>query len=537
VLESLSISTLVLLPAWKETLPTSFASYFMNYTIGWPAVGAIITNSTLLVLLVLLIDLLSREHKLRSKYSTLILMMITFCLVYNSIRLMLMENFLFFHFGIMAANLGWALFLLVYSSPIVAIYIFGLIKPNKLRYIIRKILLMISPLFFIFVFQTSKSLIKSNSAQKPSNNNIMTHQLPIRKSKIALVFIFDELDQTRVFDERETKYNLSTLDNIKSIATFCTRAYPPTAWTATSIPSIFTGRIINKTVPTRNHDLLLHQNGEFNKISLWSEIQDFPLILNKNGYKSLFINHYHNFSEEYLNNRPLFKNIRHPYYKSWNKAQNWYKTYFSSLKRQWQSIPEALPGIPHKLERFLKWEDNSTDGATETYNNALIETNLAIKQKSADLIVVHWSIPHGPAIFDLNKNNLSFKPLRDKSNLDNLPLVDKTLAEIQRTLQSEGLWDESLLIITSDHWQRRASDPNAKSVRNISQIPFSTRRVPLIIKFPYQTIGTTRMKPINTASVYDLICAHFSDQPFTKESFIEWVPQLSPYGFYENGVQ
>lgn len=534
-LQAISISTLLLTPAWKEILPGSSASYYMNVTAGPPATLAIITNTMLFSAIIILVDALYKSKQNQNNFLDIIFIVSTFCLTYNSIRLIFSEITIYLHFPIMITNLGWILFAVIYALPIIAVSAIAIKKTKHIHNILLTILTIISPLFFILLFQIISK--PNNTAHHLENTLLEKANKSQKPPKIALVFIFDEFDQTRTFDKRDTKYNLKSIDNLKSTSTFCDRAYPPTAWTATSIPSMFTGKIIKKSVPMPNRDLKLIQNDGIKTATPWSMNIDFPLILSNRGYKTLFINHYHNFSQQYFTRRPLFKNIRHPYYDSWRNAETWYSSFPSSLMRQWASIPESLPGIPRKLERIIGWEDSSVDGATKTYQNALDQTISSIKNHSADLIVVHWSIPHGPAIFDNIKNEISKKPMRDRSNLDNLPLVDRTIAKIRKTLESEGLWNDSLLIVTSDHWQRKASDLSAKTNDVNSSIPHATKRVPLIIKFPGQRVGNVRTKPINTASLFEIVCANFSEQPLTEYSFIEWSPQLQPLGYYESGVQ
>lgn len=535
ILQAISISTFLLTPAWKELLPGSSASYYMNVTAGPSAALAIITNTILFSTIIMLFDRFYKNKQNQNNYLDIIFIILTFCTFYNSTRLILSEITIYLHFPIMITNLGWIPFVIIYSLPIIAVSAIAVKKTEYIHNVLLTTLTITSPLFFILLFKITYKPNETTHHLERVGQKKEYKSLPPPKN--ALVFIFDELDQTRTFDQRDAKYNLKSMDSLKSTSTFCDQAYPPTAWTATSIPSMFTGKIIKKSIPTPNRDLKLVQGNNNETSTLWSINIDFPLILNDQGYKTLFINHYHNFSKQYFTRRPLFKNIRHPYYDSWRDAETWYRSFPSSLMRQWASIPESLPGIPRKLERIIGWEDSSVNGATKTYQNALNQTILSIKNRSADLIVVHWSIPHGPAIFDNIQNKTSETPLLDRSNLDNLPLVDITISKIQKTLESEGLWNDSLLIVTSDHWQRKASDLSAKKNNVNPSIPHATKRVPLIIKFPGQRVGNVRTKPINTASIFEIICAHFSERPLTEHSFIEWSPQLYPIGYYESGVQ
>jgi arylsulfatase A-like enzyme len=64
-------------------------------------------------------------------------------------------------------------------------------------------------------------------------------------------------------------------------------------------------------------------------------------------------------------------------------------------------------------------------------------------------------------------------------------LVDQTVGDIRRTLESMQAWDQTLIILTSDHWQRDYAGDH------LPPLPEKTSteqglRIPLLVKFPGQ---------------------------------------------------
>jgi len=102
--------------------------------------------------------------------------------------------------------------------------------------------------------------------------------------------------------------------------------------------------------------------------------------------------------------------------------------------------------------------------------------------------MVHWPVPHGPWV--LNEDGSYHGPFK-RSRLKATPAeyqrhlayVDLLVGEAMAGLDSVGLLDRALLIVTSDHsWK---SDPDTA----IRSAPEARIWVPLIVKLPYQTVG------------------------------------------------
>jgi phosphoglycerol transferase MdoB-like AlkP superfamily enzyme len=126
----------------------------------------------------------------------------------------------------------------------------------------------------------------------------------------------------------------------------------------------------------------------------------------------------------------------------------------------------------------LEWPFPSADApGWHTFSKRLVNEALAdmdAEQAQGRLYIVHLMVPHHPNAFDENGNALSTAgPYRPQAMY-----ADKLLGRFIDKLQDEGLFDESVVIATSDHGPRTVT-PSA------TVVPLATTpRVPLIIHAP-----------------------------------------------------
>jgi hypothetical protein len=112
----------------------------------------------------------------------------------------------------------------------------------------------------------------------------------------------------------------------------------------------------------------------------------------------------------------------------------------------------------------------------------------------------HWNIPHDPFIYDadgqmLNRieltKNLITKPDRKLKYQQQLIGTDRILGQLIEALKNSGTYDESLIIVTSDH--------------NIKGYGFNMKQIPLLIKKPYQEISNIIESKVTTLNLLNFI--------------------------------
>jgi hypothetical protein len=124
-----------------------------------------------------------------------------------------------------------------------------------------------------------------------------------------------------------------------------------------------------------------------------------------------------------------------------------------------------------------------------------------LRNPDLDVVFIHWPIPHPPGVSWPGRH----APL--PGYLDNLELTDRIVGEVRQTLEDRGLWDRTLLMITSDHSLRpdlwnssgllTAEDQAAAGQHQHPLVPF-------LLKMPGQKHGIAFDRPIPLSTAADL---------------------------------
>lgn len=109
--------------------------------------------------------------------------------------------------------------------------------------------------------------------------------------------------------------------------------------------------------------------------------------------------------------------------------------------------------------------------------------------------------------------------------LDNVAYLDTLWKEIERVLQLKDDWQDSLIVLMSDHaWTTDPDAPFPKEYTDFEAddlLEFShTRHVPLIIKHPRQTEGRIFKQPVSLWDLHHIMSAYIHDPLHTQE--VEW---------------
>ncbi|HSB54950.1 MAG TPA: sulfatase-like hydrolase/transferase [Gemmatimonadales bacterium] len=111
--------------------------------------------------------------------------------------------------------------------------------------------------------------------------------------------------------------------------------------------------------------------------------------------------------------------------------------------------------------------------------------NSLVKEPDNTFLVLHLPLPHAPFVFNADG---SFRGRYKGTRLSedtagynrHLRYTDRVLGEIMDTLERAGRFDQSLIVVTSDHSWRR--EPDSALVK----LPDAGLRVPLLVKWPGQ---------------------------------------------------
>jgi len=156
------------------------------------------------------------------------------------------------------------------------------------------------------------------------------------------------------------------------------------------------------------------------------------------------------------------------------------------------------------------------------------------------LIMVHYPIPHPPGIYDRYNDGFSFNST--SGYLDNLALADRVVKQLRQRMVDAGTWEDTTLLITSDHRMRvdrvwkdhpiwkpsfTKEDPLVSNLR-------SDKRVPFILKLAGESEGVVYEPAFNAVLSHDLILAILSGDVSEGADGVEWLDRhrsiaKSPY--------
>jgi len=141
-----------------------------------------------------------------------------------------------------------------------------------------------------------------------------------------------------------------------------------------------------------------------------------------------------------------------------------------------------------------------------------------------DLIFVHSPAPHPPGIYDRVTNQFSLQSRN--GYIDNLKLVDRTVGDLRNAMERSGIWDQTTVIISADHWWR---------TEMWSRGPFWTRedaivsgdkmdhRIPFLVKLAGQREQLTYPAGFNTVITHDLVLALMSGEVASPSGVASWL--------------
>ena len=128
----------------------------------------------------------------------------------------------------------------------------------------------------------------------------------------------------------------------------------------------------------------------------------------------------------------------------------------------------------------------------------------------------HWNIPHDPYIYDAEgqmldrielTKNLITKPDRRLKYQHQLIGTDRILGQLIEALKNSGTYDESLIIVTSDH--------------NIKGFGFDMKHIPLLIKRPYQKRSQILKSKVTTYNLLNFI-KYFIEEEKCENTILEY---------------
>jgi len=313
-------------------------------------------------------------------------------------------------------------------------------------------------------------------------------------------FICDEWDYRLTFVDRDRTLALPEIDRLRRDAIFAENAFPPGPETPVSIPGYYTGRLVSEVEYQGPRQLGVKFQGESGLLP-WSAQPNYFARARDLGFDTALVEWFH----------PTCRVLDSLTFCRW-----W------EMAMQHNSMGHGFGQILRNQARSL-FESNlfsifgralTHDQQTETYEAILRAGEAVVNQTDYGFTVVHLPIPHAPNAYDRRTGlfTLGNSPIR--GYVDSLALLDRTIGEIRRSMESAGTWEQTTVLFTSDHAYREAESLDGKS----------DPRIPYLLKVASQEGGgVVYVQPFNAVLTGDLLLAVLRGQVQSASEVAGWL--------------
>jgi len=332
---------------------------------------------------------------------------------------------------------AWTVLLLVPVLAAVRLGVYG--KPDWYRGL-RTLLVVLSPLI---VLLSGNLLYQSYGPSSVMAAPALAGPVGAKAAGRVVWIVFDELDSRLAFEARPSGIEMPEFDRLRNEGFFAAKTKPPAWDTPESMATYILGRKVLK----------------FSAKPLYATVEGAGAI-DLRGAATIFSQARESGADTYLTGwylpycqmlapvltacvQPTPASIRPTGF-----AESFAAQWKAQLTEHWLAIrfdPQAQKRVP-----WFGWGER-------------VEQNLAYRQmmeaavmmaagEGSRLVFLHFPIPHPLGIYDRRKNELNLDTRNN--SLDNLELVDRTVGGIRRALEDNHLWDQTNLIVTSDHPMR-----------------------------------------------------------------------------------
>jgi hypothetical protein len=394
------------------------------------------------------------------------------------------------------------------------------------------IVLILSPFAIVTFSQAALPFVKSGPANAAARNKSVADTGNNKRPATRILWvIFDELDYRAAFAARPSTVELPELDRLAAESIMATNAYPPAIVTMRSIPALITGRLVADARASNYNELAVTYDGAVEPVG-WSRQPNIFSSAREIGVRSAVVGWYHPYCRVIGGDltRCLFTGLVYE-----NEMEGRNQRVSQSMLKHFLMVGLTAPVISHVLPKSLKSDlkvDLKFNHKSDKWKFAYVESMKRITQEGAavatddtlSLIMLHFPAPHFPYIYDRRKGDFTFEGGRNY--FDNLELVDRTLGDLRRAMERAELWDDTVVLVSSDHWwkfdQWQAVQPLTEEERAATSAG-ADYRVPFIFKLKRQRESVVYQPSFNTVLSQDLLLALLRGELSTPSDVTAWL--------------
>lgn len=516
---SLSLANICFVKVWGKVL-SGAGAYFNEFPIAFAGViGDVLLLATVFFVAITFVRRSRKPALLATARGVFLLAVLT---ALNGIAQLLVTLSAVNFSLLLGRNLAWFT-----GIGLTALLVLAAIRQrNRVIRLAPRVILALLP-FVLITFSQAVWKLTNNTGvvhaeSQPAATAPVARKIPATR---VLWIIFDEMDQRMSFSDRPASIELPELDRLRSQSLYAVNAYPPAPLTYMSLPALITGRLVEKVTPVRADELMIKFAGDATPVG-WSTQPNVFSAARSYGYTTGLAGWCHPYCEVIGGNLTKCDEVKERGVEEISLAASM----FSQAESLISTVPLVQPASLPVIQRVEFVNRIVTTGErrkyTVRYKHVLDAALQAAVDKDLDLVFVHSPAPHPPGIYDRVTNDFSLASRN--GYVDNLELVDRTVGDLRRAMESAGTWDTTTVIISADHWWR---------TEMWSRGPFWTRedaaianrpmdhRIPFLLKLAGQREQLTYTPGFNTVVTHDLVLALMRGEVSSPGAVAGWLDQ------------
>jgi Sulfatase len=294
--------------------------------------------------------------------------------------------------------------------------------------------------------------------------------------------IFDEWDQRVSFEDRPADLALPEIDRFRGESFAAQNAYPPADNTLESMPSLITGRVVERAEPRGPAQLQLTFRGS-PAAAGWSQVPNVFDAARDLGLDTALVGVYHPYC------RVLARSL----------TSCWWSDIPRPINSNGGTLGEAMRGQTRSL--FETWrlsmlgQSLSARRKGREFPKTLERAAAAAADPAYGLVLLHLLTPHFPHAYDRKSKTFTLANAPLRGYYDSLALTDRALGRLRRAMQTAGVWETTTVLLSSDHAMKHAALLDGKA----------GARVPFLLKFAGETAAYAYTPELRTVLTRDLL--------------------------------
>ena len=321
-----------------------------------------------------------------------------------------------------------------------------------------------------------------------------------RHGRRVVWILFDEMDYRLAF-ESAVNARLPEFNRLARQSLFAVKAFPPGGRTMISVPAPLSGRLVAASNPAGVSDLLVRYEGTTSAVR-WSTDQTVFDVERRKGWRTGVAGWFIPYARIFGADIAAWQD------QSWRLGLNPNRPFAGLMADEFRVLAEGK-------SQSLLGNSLTVMEHQRLVHEVVAESIRKASDPALDLVFLHLPVPHAPFFYDARTGQESARPRPVIGYPDHLQLGDQVLGRIRRGMQEAGVADETILLVSSDHWNREADLLDGKI----------DHRVPFLLSFPGDSHGLRYTEPFNTILSRRLVTAILEGEIHSAAEAATWIHQ------------